>query len=358
MSGADRRVDVLWSLPTAGDGAGPGRRHRGGWDPSSAPAVVAPVRDDRGDRFTYADYLTQIARGAQATGYRGIALADDPGGEDPWVLGAALAREAPRLDVLTEFSPAIGNPVYAAKMAATFQRFSQGRQRWQLRLEDGVPAGRRHARVAEFLTVARGVWQGSFDHEGRWFTVRGGGFDPKLTADGFPAVHLSGESDDDLELVAAHADVHVVDVAGLPHLQATFARLDALAGRYDRRVRHAVRLSILARDDEAEAWGDLADRWSAYAAAAGSPRGSIDDHRVSDVVFRGFGRIGHAAPAGLVGSYERVADVLQLLIDNGVDTFIVGATPSLEEVYHLGERLLPRLSAHIHHARPARPVAV
>jgi alkanesulfonate monooxygenase len=360
MSGAEGRpVDVFWSVPTAGDGAGPGRRHRGGWDASAAPAVVAPVRDDRADRFTHADYLNQIARGAQATGYRGIALPDDPAGEDPWVLGAALAREAPRLHVLTEFSPSIGNPVYAAKMAATFQRFSGGRQRWQLRLDDGVPAGQRHAQVAEFLTIARGVWQGSpFDHEGRWFTVRGGGFDPKLTVDGFPAVHLSGESDDDLELAAAQADVHVIDVAGLAHLQATFGRLDARAAEQERRVRHGVRLSILARDDEEEAWGDLADRWSAHAAAAGTPLGPVDDHRVTDVVFRGFDRIGHAAPAGLVGSYERVADALQLLIDSGVDTFIIGASPSLEEVYHLGERLLPRLSGHIHHTRPARPVAV
>jgi len=351
-------IDVFWSLPTAGDGRGPGRRNRGGWDPSTQPAVVAPLRDDRSRaRYTYADHLVQIARGAQATGYRGIALAADPAGEDPWVLGAALAREVPRLDVLTGFSPGIGNPVYAAKMAATFQRFSHGRQRWQLALGDDVVEADRHARAAEFLTIARAVWHGQgVDHEGRWFTVRGGGFDPKLTADGFPLVHLSGASDDDLTLAAEHGDVHVIDAADPAPVADVFARLDAAAAEHDRRVGHGVRLSILARDDDEEAWGDLADLWSAHAASAATPPGSVDDHRVNDVIFGAFDRIGHPAPAGLVGSYERVAAALQELVDLGVGTFVVGATPSLEEAYHLGERLFPRLSAHIHHAR--RAVAV
>lgn len=160
-------TEFLWRLPTRGDGrrARPELRHRGGF---GAAAPETPATDPRPDRYGPFDDLSQIIDAAELAGLDGVLAPYDPRGEESWIVAAGALRATRYATVVTEFEPAFGTPVYAAKMSATLQRLSRGRLAWRLAVdtEDDAAAARgdpvtgadRYARAAEFLTVARGVW--------------------------------------------------------------------------------------------------------------------------------------------------------------------------------------------------------
>jgi alkanesulfonate monooxygenase len=84
-------------------------------------------------------------------------------------------------------------------------------------------------------------------------------------------------------------------------------------------VAYGLRIPVLARDDDGEAW-EAARRLSSGTAPGASFRN------------------------GLVGSFETVAAGIRDYIDRGVGVFFLEATPYIEETYRLGERLLPLLT--------------
>ena len=115
----------------------------------------------------------------------------------------------------------LAGPVYLAKLAVTFQRFSGDRLGWWIATgPDGAGAGRAfgdpltgadaHARDAELLTIARRVHAGeAVDHAGPHFSVVGGGFAPPLAGRPFPPVAVAGPATVAADLAAAHGD-HLV----------------------------------------------------------------------------------------------------------------------------------------------------
>ncbi|MGV9307631.1 LLM class flavin-dependent oxidoreductase [Nonomuraea sp. NPDC004354] len=258
------------------------------------------------------DHLLQVGRAAELAGYTGAYAPFDPEGEESLVIAAGLLRQTRYLRLLAGFHPGIATPVYAAKVAASLQRFSGDRLDWRIDVDldpavarahgDFTEGADRYARAEEFLTIAKGVWhQRDYTHEGRYYQVLSGGFAAPLSGRAFPRVHLSGTSPDALALSLRHADVHVFDHGD--DLSLT-AELPGLA--------YGLRLAVHARETEREAALDGFD--------------------------------------GLAGSYESIARRLRDYIDQGVEVFYLEATPYLEETYRLGEHLLPLLAREDVHA--------
>src|SRR5580693_9310507 len=126
-------TEFFWHLPTASDaryGDAIGKR-RGERSAADRPPFTAGVSDPRGDRFNYPDYLRQVARAADLTGFDGIHIGNDPNGDESWILAGHLARATRHVRVLTEFEASRGSAVYAAKNAASYQRYTGGRFAWQ-----------------------------------------------------------------------------------------------------------------------------------------------------------------------------------------------------------------------------------
>lgn len=298
------------TLPTRGDGA------RGGWHPDAHRPFATFVTDPR--LRTPSDHLAQVGRAAELAGFTGALAPFDHEGEESLIVAAGLLRQTRWLRVAAEFHAGIATPVYAAKISASLQRFSGSRLDWRLAVDLDPALARsqgdfhegddRYARAAEFLTVAKGVWhEPGYTFEGRFYEVLDGGFQAPLPGGAFPRVHLSGTSPQALDLSAAHADVHV------------FERGDDLERAVDRLpgVEYAVRLPVLAREDDAEAWQATA-------------------------------RLGGFE--GLVGSYDSIAADIRSFEDRGVTAFLLEAAPYIEETYRLGEHLLPLLTRENVHA--------
>jgi alkanesulfonate monooxygenase len=347
-----RETEYQWTLAMRGDGRkGPGiRGTRGDWT-SGRRLFLAPIRDERIGRYNYLDHLAQVTRAAAVSGFSGVLVPFDPDGEESWVVSAALARESPSLTFVTEFSPAFATPVYATKMSTTFQRFSGGRLSWKLaidqdpaaaaRLGDHVQGSDRYARAAELLDIAEGIWGvDSFTYRGRFYEVEEGGLKSPLTGHRRPPVVLSGVGNDALALSAAHADVHAWAVLPGEELDRLRGSLDGQASARGRQVDHSLQLVVVARETEQEAWDEVRRQW---AGAAVGPDTEFDELVVGPGLWTGFGRLGHAADTGIVGSYGQVAAYLSEAAEAGIGIFTLEASPTLEEAYRFGEQLAPLL---------------
>jgi alkanesulfonate monooxygenase len=306
-------IETLWTLP-AHEAKAPSRFHQS-------------VRDERPGRFTYADYAVQVARAADLAGFDGLLLPNDPSGDEPWVLGSALARETRHLKIVPEFAPTFGSAVYAAKLSFTFQRFFDDRLGWKLQLDEPADeaADDRFLRAEELVVVAEGVWgEAPFDFAGRFFSVAGGALfarhrsqNVRAAVRQFPTVYASGDEDRVSAFSARHADVHVFETLEPRALAGLIGRHRSLADNAGRSVRYGLRVPIVVREFTAEAQTER-DRLIAA---------------------------GYAFESALTGTYAGVAARLQDYADLGIATFIIDAAPRLEEAYRLGEYLLPLVHA-------------
>jgi alkanesulfonate monooxygenase len=344
--------EYYWTLPTRHDGRGRSvrqgiRAERTAGEPTSEPTV----RDVRAGHYDYLDHVAQVARAAAVAGFTGALVPFDPQGEDSWVVSTALAREFPTLVFVTEFSPSFGTPVYATKMAATFQRFSAGRLGWKLAIDgdpvtsralgDYVEGDARYERATEFLDVSSGIWgHTGFNFKGRFYEVEEGGLHDPLTRHPRPLITLSGVSPEALSLSASHGDVHVWDWSSPSEFECRKAELDHLAAAQGRRIRHAVQLALVARETSQEAWDEVQRRWIH---TGEKDQNGIKEFALAPEIWSGFERIGEAVPTGIVGSYEQVAKELHQLVEAGAEVFHLGASPGLEEAYRFGEQIAPIL---------------
>src|SRR5919112_4825835 len=103
----DGKTDVLWFLPTHGDG-----RYLGA---------------SEGARDVSLNYLRQIAQAADSLGYYGVLLPTGRSCEDSWVVASALAPLTERLRFLVAVRPGLLSPTLAARMTATLDHVSSGR---------------------------------------------------------------------------------------------------------------------------------------------------------------------------------------------------------------------------------------
>ncbi|MBF6142080.1 LLM class flavin-dependent oxidoreductase [Nocardia farcinica] len=345
----------LWRLPTRGDGrrARPESRHRGGF---GGPPPTTPATDPRPGRYGPFDDLAQIVDAAELAGLDGVLAPYDPLGEESWIVAGGALRATRYATVVVEFEPGFGTPVYAAKMSATLQRLSRGRLAWRLAVDtdaaqaaargDTVTGVDRYARAAEFLTVARGVWNAEpvpgsgfdgtgFDFDGDHFHVIDGGFRGILSGLPFPQVQLSGDAPEALDLSARHGDLHVfAESARGP--AAALAELRDRAAAVGRTVRAGLELPVVARQTEREAWARVHRQWRETGRDIAEAR-ALD---LGDGRWAGFAAFGYPHPVGLVGSYEQVAARLRDYAAAGIDTVVLGGHPHIEEVHRAGEHLL------------------
>ncbi|MGE3290373.1 MAG: FMNH2-dependent alkanesulfonate monooxygenase [Geminicoccaceae bacterium] len=366
MSGA-RDTDILWFLPTHGDG-----RHLG---------------TSHGARQVDLAYLRQIAAAADDLGYHGVLLPTGRSCEDSWVVASALAPLTRRLRFLVAVRPGLQSPAVAARMAATLDRISDGRLLINV-VTGGDPVelkgdgifldhGARYELTDEFLRIWRALMTGeTVSQAGPHLTIEGGQLLFPPVQQPYPPLWFGGSSDAGIAIAAEQIDTYltwgepVADVA---------AKLDqarrAVAAR-GRKLRFGIRLHVIVRETEAEAWA-AADRLVAHVDEASIAKaqevfarmdsvgqrrmsrlhgGRRDQLEIAPNLWAGVGLVRGGAGTALVGDAKTVAERMREYMELGIDAFILSGYPHLEECYRFAELVFPLLPLKATTGRPRRQV--
>lgn len=347
-------MKILWFIPTHGDGR----------------YLASGV----GARPTTLPYLRQIAETVDELGYYGALLPTGRSCDDAWVVASALIPVTQRMRFLVAVRPGLMSPTLAARMAASFDRLSGGRLLINV-VAGGDPvelAGdgifddhdTRYDVTDEFLEIWRRVVAGEdVNFEGRHLQVRGA----KVLFPGvqrpYPDLYFGGSSPAGHRVAARHVDVYLT--WGEPPAQAAekIAAMHELAAREGRTLRFGIRLHVIVRETEREAW-QAADDLIRYvtdesiAAAqkvferfdsdgqkrmANLHRGRRDSLVVSPNLWAGVGLVRGGAGTALVGSPENVAERIREYAAIGIDQFIFSGYPHLEEARRFAELVFPLL---------------
>ncbi len=348
-------MNVLWYM-CAPDGAYP-------WHPSGSRRV------DYG-------YFRQLAIAYDQLGYTGALFAT--GSHDVWVLAASLLPLTERLKFLVAIHPGLVPVTLLGKMAATLQEFSRNRVMINVVSGDAkmlgaygmtLPHDERYAMADEYLTVWHRLMAGeSVTFEGKHVCVTGAKLAlPAGTAIPPPPLWFGGSSDAAIDIAARHVDTYLSWGETPEQMRQKVDQVKVAAARLGRELSYGVRLYVVVRETDAEAWAAvqwLYDRMDEGAIAANQRfvggTDSVGQQRMSAMhggikaadprtleiapnIWSGIGLVRPGPGTAIVGSPDTVIRTLEAYQAAGVETFILSGMPLLEEAYRFGELVLPRL---------------
>jgi alkanesulfonate monooxygenase len=234
----------------------------------------------------------------------------------------------------------------------------------------------RYAQTDEFLTIWRRILSGEpADFEGRYLSAHGTDISFPPVQQPYPPLWFGGSSDAGIEVAARHIDVYLSWGEPVEQLREKFDRVRGRAAALGRSVRFGLRINLIVRETEEEAWA-AADRlisrvtddliaeaqhqFTNVSESVGQKRisalhqGRRDKLVVAPNLWAGLGLVRGGAGTALVGSAENVAARIREYQDIGVETFITSAYPHLEEIFNVSELLFPALGLDGEAAPPER----
>jgi alkanesulfonate monooxygenase len=344
---------------------------------------------DVGTRTATFDYLRQIAQAVDQLNYRGVLVPTGSNAEESWVIASMLLGFTKQLKFIVAVRPGLVGPSAAARMAATFDRMSSGRLIVNV-VGGGDPvelAGdgiyldhdQRYELMDEFLQVWRTLVRGEqCTFEGRHVRVSNGNVFFPCLQDPHPLLFMGASSPAAMRVAMDHIDTLLTWGEPPDQVAKKVNAARAMAAAEKRSLQFGIRLHIIVRETDQEAWDaahDLiryldADKIAKAQAVLGRTQsegqkrmnalhgGDTRKLEVSPNLWAGVALVTGGAGTALVGSPATVAARLREYEDLGIETFILSGYPHLEEAYRVAEMLFPLLpiSEASEPPRPLRPI--
>jgi alkanesulfonate monooxygenase len=348
------KTNILWFLPTHGDG-----RYLG---------------TTTGGREVSFNYLRQIAQAADQLGYYGVLLPTGRSCEDSWIVASSVAPFTERLRYLVAVRPGLQSPSVAARMTATLDRISNGRLLINV-VTGGDPVenkgdgiflshDERYEVTREFLQVYNDLLAGkTVNVEGKHIRIEDGRLLFQPLQSPRPPLYFGGSSDAGIDVAVDTVDKYLTWGEPPAQVAEKVARVKTAADRRGRKLSFGIRLHVIVRETNAEAWAaaddlikHVTDETVASAQKIFSRMDSVGQQRMAELhggrrdkleispnLWAGVGLVRGGAGTALVGDPETVAARIKEYQDIGIDTFIMSGYPHLEEAYRFAELVFPLL---------------
>lgn len=358
-------MDVHWNL-VAQDGPYP-------WNP-------------KGVRVTDFDYMRQLAGAIDHAGFAGALIATLAGGTDPWTLAAGLAQHTRRMKFIVAQYAGIISPLWLAQMAASLDRQSDGRL--IINIISGNARGspqfgifddhdQRYALADEYWGVFRRLMQGEkVDFEGKYVRIKGAQLLIEPVQKPYPELMFGGSSEAAMAFAAKHVDTWLGHALP-PEIEARKVKaVRAAAAGHGRKIRCGLRLHVIVRETEKEAWqaaqwmyermdrqaidrrfdalkdeiksGGASEMHGAVGTTALDLEKLPDDARALEIspnLWGGIALVRMGPGTTLVGDPDQVCRRLKEYEALGIDAVILSGYPHIEEAYRFADLVMPLLKA-------------
>ncbi len=270
-------LNMFWFLPTHGDG------HYLGTEEGSRPV-------DHG-------YLQQIAQAADRRGYTGVLIPTGRSCEDAWLVAASMIPVTQRLKFLVALRPSVTSPTVAARRAATLDRLSNGRalfnwsqaaihKSWQATACSSTIASATKPR-RNLPSLAALIAGETVNFNGKHIHVRGAKLLFPPIQQPYPPLYFGGSSD----VARSWRQNKLISTSqGEPPelVKEKIEQVRAKAAAHGRKIRFGIRLHVIVRETNDEAWqaaerliSHLDDETIAKAQAAFARTDSVGQQRMA-----------------------------------------------------------------------------
>lgn len=348
------KMELYWFIPTSGDS-----RYLG---------------TEKGKREVTYSYMKQIAQAAESLGYGGVLVPTGQSCEDAWITASSLISSTEKLKFLVALRPGLMSPTVAARMTSTFDRLSNGRLLLNI-VTGGDPVelageglhlnhSERYALTDEFLTVWKEIMnQNEVDFKGQYFDIDKASLLYPSVQKPHPPLYFGGSSEAAHTIAAQHIDVYLTWGEPPEEVEKKIQDVRERAEKTGRKVRFGIRLHIIVRETEEQAW-EAANELIQYVDdevieatqavlkrqdSVGQRRmtalhdGKTQSLEVSPNLWAGIGLARWGAGTALVGDPQTVAERIKEYEALGIETFVLSGYPHLEESYRVAELLFPYL---------------
>lgn len=295
-----------------------------------------------------------MAQWSEEAGCKGILVYSDNSLVDPWLLAQIILESTENLCPLVAVQPIYVHPFSVAKMVATLgslygrriflNMVAGGFKNDLIALNDQTPHDKRYARLVEYTTIIKLLLEntGGVSFQGEFYRIENLRMAPTLAPELFPGVFLSGASE------AGEQAARVLKATAIKYPKAAS---DCEAEPPPADLECGIRLGIIAREDDGEAWevaerrfpedrkGQIAHQlamkvsdssWHRQLSEmAREPNGDRNPYWL-----RPFENYSTFCPY-LVGEYEKVSTELARYVAVGYSRFILDVPASCEELRHV-----------------------
>jgi alkanesulfonate monooxygenase len=302
-------------------------------------------------RESFVRNVSQVAQWSEDANCEGILIYTDNSLLDPWLIAQIILQNTRRICPLVAVQPAYMHPYSVAKMVTSLAHLYGRRVYLNMvaggfkddlaALNDTTPHDKRYARLVEYTTIIMELLRSNnpVSYAGEFYVVDKLRLVPALPPELLPGVLVSGSSE--------------AGIAAAQVLGATAVKYPRPADcePADANVGAAIRVGIIARQEDSEAWQTAFERFP------DDRKGKLTHQlamKASDSVWhRQLSEMASAGKANsspywlhpfetyktfcpyLVGSYESVAGEVAKYVRNGYQTVILDIPPSKEELAHI-----------------------
>ncbi|MFO0662373.1 MAG: LLM class flavin-dependent oxidoreductase [Polyangiaceae bacterium] len=354
------RLEFHWCVPVVGDGFYLGLPN---WE---RPPTL--------------EYAVEIAQTAERHGFQHLlyGMGFNNHTLEAWTLATSVLALTERAGAMVAVRPGFFSAPILAKMATTLDHVcggrlalnvvTGGRPDEQAMYGDRLDHDARYRRTSEFLEITRKLWTTTqpFDYQGEFHHLEHSRLEMLPLQPGGPRIYFGGASEAATQVGASHAHVYLMWGEPLDLIAQRISSMRALVEARGRtnELRYGLRINVVARRTDEEARDAAREmiskvpeellekgrrtefpntrRQSVGQGRQWELRGKADaDWYLSPGLWAGISIVRSGAGMALVGSYERVAEMVLEYADLGISSFILSGYPHLEECNNVGRNVLP-----------------
>jgi alkanesulfonate monooxygenase len=321
------------------------------------------------------EHFERVTRAAENAGFDYMLVPVTPHCWDAWVAASFVISRTSKIKALVAVKPGFIHPVAQAKMISSFDQLSNGRIYINLIAglseKDAIAEGQLGSKEAryeqleeEVIIIKKLLSEEQVEFSGKYYRVDKPVIIPKTVQRSHPPIFLGGGSEQAAEISARHSAVHLFWGDYPERIAKQIKEMRARAARYGREdaLRFAMRLQIVCRETEDEAWEAAhqlvagAASWKDQVTNLSANMNSVANQRQRELsqtvgskmtphLWTGITEVRPGAGVAVVGNPQQVAAQLMEFVDAGCSGFCLSGYPHHEEAERFGRLVMPLLTS-------------